>query len=193
MSWASRRMRPRRRRRVRRAGRHDTSGPPAARLQPVRLEEHPDRVGDLQVALLAEDQAVVGVRPERLVVGIEPVGQALRVGRGIPRSRPAPITRRGVSSRTRRRSARRQHLATRRPGLVRLLAEQVLDAQDVGQGQVAMVALQLLGERLPADQRLAVDVRDLAQLMRPRRDPQLARQLGAEQDERRPSASARPP
>ena len=61
-----------------------------------------------------------------------------------------------------------EHLAPRRAGLVRLLAEQVLDAQHVGQGQVAMVAQQPLGERLPADERLAVDLGDLAQLVRPR-------------------------
>ncbi len=75
----------------------------------------------------------------------------------------------------------RQHLPSRRAGLVRLLAEQVLDPQHVGQGQVPIVTEQPLGERLPADQRLAVDVRDLAQLVRAGRDAQLARQLRAEQ------------
>ena len=63
----------------------------------------------------------------------------------------------------------RQHLPPRGTGLVRLLAEEVLDPQHVGQGQVAIVAQQALGERLPADQRLAVDLGDLAQLVRPGR------------------------
>ena len=56
------------------------------------------------------------------------------------------------------------HLASGGPGLVRLLAEQVLDAQDVGQGEVAVVAQQSLRERLPADHAAAVDLGDLAQL-----------------------------
>ena len=74
----------------RRTGRDDTSdravranaaGPPGPRrLQPVRLEEGPDRLGDLEVARLADDQAVVRVGPERLVRRVEPVGQPLAVG-----------------------------------------------------------------------------------------------------------------
>ena len=54
--------------------RHRAVGP---ELQPVRLQERPDRVGDLLVALLADDQAVVRMRAERLVLGAEPVGQPL--------------------------------------------------------------------------------------------------------------------
>ena len=50
----------------------------ARRSEPVRLEEAPDRLGDLLVALLADDQAVVGVRPERLVLRAEPLGEPLR-------------------------------------------------------------------------------------------------------------------
>ena len=63
--------------------------------------------------------------------------------------------------------------------------EQVLDAQHVGEGQVAIVAEQLLGERLPADDRAAVDLGDLAQLVRPGRRAQVARQLGADEDDAR--------
>jgi hypothetical protein len=67
---------------------------------------------------------------------------------------------------------------------VRLLAEEVLDPQDVVHRQVAMIALELFRQRRPADRGLAVDVRDLAQLMRTDRDAQVARQIGREQDER---------
>ena len=86
------------------------------------------------------------------------------------RSRPAPTTSRGTSASAALvdRDAR-QHLPARGARLVRLLAEQVLDAQHVGEGQVAIVTQQALGERLPADERLAVDLRDLAQLVRPGR------------------------
>ena len=86
-----------------------------------------------------------------------------------------------------------EHLAPGRSGLVRLLAEQVLDAQDVGEGQVAVLALELLGQGLPADDRRAVRLGDLAQLVRPGGRPEVARQLRADQDERRRSRAARPP
>ena len=70
------------------------------------------------------------------------------------------MTSRGTSDTTRRSTGMPgQHLAPRGPGFMRLLAEQVLDAQDVGQGQVAIVPQQLLGERLPADQAATVDLR----------------------------------
>ena len=102
------------------------------------------------------------------------------------RSSPAPTTSVGVS-----RSGRAidrhacQHLAASGACLMGLLAEQVLDPQHIRQGQVSVVAKQSLGQRLPADEALAVDVGDLAQLMLARRLAQLERQLGAEEDESR--------
>ena len=45
----------------------------------MRLEEYPDRLRDLLVALLPDDQAVVGVRAEGLVLRAEPLGEPLRV------------------------------------------------------------------------------------------------------------------
>ncbi len=106
------------------------------------------------------------------------------VSSGPIRSSPPPMTRRGTSATTRRSTdTPGQHLASRRPGLVRLLAEQVLDPQDVGQGQVAVVAQQSLGERLPADHAAAVDLGDVAQLVRAGGWPQVARQLRPDQHE----------
>ena len=64
-------------------GPHQTdAGGPARRpaLQAVRLEEAADRIGDLLEAALADDQAVMRVRRERLVAGVEPLGEPLRVG-----------------------------------------------------------------------------------------------------------------
>src|SRR6266542_2733279 len=46
-------------------------------LEPVRLEKAADRVGDLAVALLAEDEPVVGMCAERLELGIEPGRETL--------------------------------------------------------------------------------------------------------------------
>ncbi len=86
-----------------------------------------------------------------------------------------------------------QHLATGRAGLVRLLPEQVLDAKHIRERQVAMVAEQLLGERLPADDRATVDLGDLAQLVRAGGRAQLAWQFGADEDRPPTAASARPP
>ena len=87
MSWASRRMRPRRRRAcvagpvgmipagrrgaIKRRGR-------SAPLEPVRLEEAADRIGDLLEALLADEQPVMRVRGEGLVARVEPLRQPLR-------------------------------------------------------------------------------------------------------------------
>ena len=59
-----------------------THGPGAARgalLQAVRLQERPDPLGHLLVALLAGDEAEVRVRAERLVLGVQPLGEALGV------------------------------------------------------------------------------------------------------------------
>jgi hypothetical protein len=48
----------------------------------MRLEEAADRLGDLLMAALANDQAVVRMRPERLVLGVEPRRHALGQGLG---------------------------------------------------------------------------------------------------------------
>jgi hypothetical protein len=68
---------------------------------------------------------------------------------------------------------------------VRLLPEQVLDPEHVLDREVPVLASQLLGQRLPAEEALAVDVRHVAQLERQRRLTELRRQLGREQDQRR--------
>ena len=82
-SWASRRMRPRRRwRSTAQAGRHDTSDPVppsteliGSSLQAVGFQEPPDGVGDLLETRLAGDQPIVRMRGERLVRSVEPLGQ----------------------------------------------------------------------------------------------------------------------
>src|SRR6478735_2642830 len=91
-------------------------------LEPVDLEEATNRVGDLLVAVLADDQAEMRVRRERLVARIEPLGEPLRLGQGDrpvePGSddearhlgQPAPVDRDPG-----------EHLAASRTGLVRLL------------------------------------------------------------------------
>ena len=48
--------------------------------EPVALQERPERLGDLQVAMLTEDETVVGVGSERLVRSVEPLGKALDAG-----------------------------------------------------------------------------------------------------------------
>src|SRR3990172_3311107 len=65
VSWASRRMR---------RGREYSNGllAHAPGSQPVRLEEPPDGIGDLAERLLADDGPVVGMRPEGLVIGLQP-------------------------------------------------------------------------------------------------------------------------
>src|SRR5689334_7322957 len=50
-----------------------------SRSEAVHLEEQPDRLRDLLEAVLAEQEPVVRMRGERLVPGIEPFGQPLRV------------------------------------------------------------------------------------------------------------------
>ena len=59
----------------------------------------------------------------------------------------------------------------------------MLDPEDVGDREVAMVALELLREGRPADPAAAVDVRHLAQLVRLDRVPEGRRELGREEDE----------
>ena len=51
----------------------------ATGLQAVRLQEPADRVGHLLEAALADDQPVMRVGRERLVAGLEPVGEPLGV------------------------------------------------------------------------------------------------------------------
>ena len=153
VSWASRRMRRRRSGGSHHDGRqrYQTSPPgrpdrlPAAPSEPMGLEEGPDRLGDLLVAALAVDQTVVGVRPERLELRVRatPPAARRRRARCSGRGRRA-MTSRGTSATARGSTGiAGDHLASSGPGLVRLLAEQVLDAQDVGEGQVAVVAQQL--------------------------------------------------
>ena len=62
--------------------RPDQASATPVRLEPVVLQERADGVGDLLVALLADDQAVVGVRTERLVLRAQPLRQPLAVGSG---------------------------------------------------------------------------------------------------------------
>src|SRR4051794_14723885 len=57
----------------------DAPRPGRARtLEPVELEEAADRVGDLLVALLADHEAVVRMRSERLERRAQPLRQPLR-------------------------------------------------------------------------------------------------------------------
>src|SRR5688572_15884994 len=80
VSWASRRMRQERDVAVRSVA-EDTRGPPdpaivrgaGSGLEAVRLEERPERLRDLEIALLAQHQAVVGVGAEWLERGVKPV------------------------------------------------------------------------------------------------------------------------
>src|SRR5688572_32101153 len=64
------------------AGAKDTSDPakpqPCGASEAVRLEEHPDRLGDLLMTLLAGHEAEMRVRPKGLVLCAEPLGQPLR-------------------------------------------------------------------------------------------------------------------
>src|SRR5439155_13403749 len=107
----------------------------------VRLEEPANRVGDLLEALLAEDQAVVRMRGEWLELRVEPFGQLLRQldGHG-PIEAPRDDEPRGRPEGVAIDPNAAEHRALRPARLARLLAEEVLDAQDVGEGQVGMVA-----------------------------------------------------
>ena len=147
------------------------------------------RVGHLDVAVLAHHEAEVGMGTERLVRRAEPVGQALRarLRDDLVEAATDDEDRQAGERRALDRHAE-QDLAPGRAGFVRLLAEQVLDPPDVLERQVAVVALEPLRQGRPADPLLAVHVADLAQLVRPGRDAQLARQLGADEHEARPAA-----
>ncbi len=75
-----------------------------------------------------------------------------------------------------------------RPGparLPRLLAEQVLDPQDLVERQVAVLALQLLGEGLPAERGAPVDRRDVPRDLGPAGRADRGGRLGVEQHEAR--------
>ena len=76
-----------------------------------------------------------------------------------------------------------QHRRPGPPRLPRLLAEQVLDPQDLVEGEVAVLALQLLGQGLPAEHGASVDGRDVAHDVGPRGRADRGRSLGVEQHE----------
>jgi hypothetical protein len=79
VSWASRRMRRRGTAGVppRPTGMIPTTSRRRHRSEAVCVQETPDRFGHLLVALFAEDEPVVGVRPERLVFRPEPLSKPL--------------------------------------------------------------------------------------------------------------------
>ena len=81
------------------ARRHPAGG---GASEPVVFQELADRVGDLLVAVLAEDEAVMGVRAERLVPGAQPLGEPVDLRLGDIAVEPAPTTRIGTSARCRR-------------------------------------------------------------------------------------------
>ena len=90
------------------------------------------------------------------------------------------MTRRGTSRELRAVDAdAAEHRPPGATGLVRLLAHEVLDAEHVGDRQVAMVALELLGQRRPAEQRAAEQLGHLAELVLVRGSADVAGQLRA--------------
>ena len=150
VSWASRRMR-RRVRGLAATGPGSYQRSPAARHRAAPGEPRAgstsrkpaDRLGDLLVALLADHEAVVRVRPERLERRAQPLRQPLR---RLDRHLAVERRRRRRASGCRRPAAGStgtpwQHLAPGEAALVRLLAQQVLDPGDVVERQVALVAL----------------------------------------------------
>src|SRR3954470_8291970 len=154
------------------AGVHQKSSPETVLggrrdLQAVCLEEAPNGLGDLLIARFAVDQSVVGVGAERLELRVKPLSEPLRViewrvavetaGDDEPWhiGDHAPIDRDPGD-----------HLASGGSGLVRLLAEEMLDAEHVREAQVPLVAEQPLRQRLPTDEATAVDLGDLSDLVR---------------------------
>ena len=124
------------------------------------LQERPDDVRDLFVAVLADDQAVMGVRPERVILGAQPLGQALAlrarehpVDAGADDLDGQPVESRPVDGHS------LQHLPSRGTALG---PHQVLDPQHVCHGQVRVLALDLLGGACPADELPAEARRDEA-------------------------------
>src|SRR6266550_6231136 len=137
-------------------------------LQPVRLEEPPDRLGDLLMALLADDEPVMRVRSERLVLRAEPLGQPLGcLLRDEPVQTGADHEPRDLGERPAIDGDPAHDLTKGAAALVRLLTEEVLDPQDVSNAQVAMVALELLRKCRPADPGPTVDVRHFPKLVLP--------------------------
>ena len=67
--------------------------------------------------------------------------------------------------------------------LVRLLSQQVLDPEDVGDRQVAVIAQELLGQGRPADPRSTIHVGDITQLMLRGRLSQRGRRLRRDEDQ----------
>ena len=103
-------------------------------------------------------------------------------GSGTYMSRPAPIDEpRHVRQRGPVHRHAGQHLPARAPGLERLLAQHVLDPEDVREREVAVLADELLGQRLPAELGPAVGVRDVAHDVRARGLAQLLRRLGRDE------------
>src|SRR5664279_3725823 len=125
-------------------------------LQAVRLEEGPDAVHDLPVALRPEHHPVVRMGPVLLVLRAEPCRQLL----GGYRSVGSVEARADDEARHVRQAGRvhghaREHVRAGASGLPGLLAQQVLDPQDVVERHVAVLALELLREGVPADDRVA--------------------------------------
>ena len=187
MSWASRRMRravsgggPDRWRRIPRRGRirQPAAGPTAGSSRGTSGAS-PRPAGSS--ARPARARSASGPRTARSSASSQSASRSTSAS-GTYVSRPAPITRRGTSG-----SAvavdrhALEHLSPGPAGLERLLAEQVLDAQHVGQRQVPVLALQLLGQRLPAQLRATVRVGDVAHDVGSRRVAQVPRRLGRDQ------------
>ena len=113
-----------------------------------------DRLGDLLVAALADDQAVVRVRAERLVVRVEPLGQPLRrrlsgtSGRARRRSRAAG---RLGSAAPVDRHARRASGAGPRPASCGFWPSRCWIRSTSASVRSRWSRSRLLGQRLPAD------------------------------------------
>ena len=183
VSWASRRMRRRRpgggrdrRRMIPRTGPRQPADrrrrPGGARLQPVRLQERPDRLGDLLVALLAErpGRSASGRRTARTRRSSHSASRS-RLELGTCRSSPPPMTSRGTLGQ--RAPVDRhavQHLAPR-PRRTRAAsgpagAGCAARRRGSGRGGRAGASRAASPSRCTA---AAVDLGDLAQLVRPGR------------------------
>ena len=113
---------------------------------------------------------------------------------GRRRRGPPPITSRGTSgSADRSTGTPWRTWRFDRARLERLLAQQVLDPQDVGEREVAVLALELLGQRLPAERGAPVGVGDVAHDVGPDRVADLLRELGRDEHVApRPAPARRP-
>src|SRR5450756_3171378 len=87
-----------------------------------------------------------------LVLGAQPARQPLRGDGGRRSVEPGADheARHVLQERPRDRHAR-QHVGARAPGFTWLLAQEVLDPQDVVEREVAVLALELLRRRVPAE------------------------------------------